>query len=106
MLAQEKGIIHMADALPELPAGRVEELCRQDQTHHRTARGRSSPNHAAHRDLGTTAEEVTCKAVCQMPLYMFVHSTAILLLSRANENYLVSGIWDHISTGTDRFVFG
>lgn len=44
MLAQEKGIMHMADALPELPTGRVEELCRQHQTHHRTARGRSSLN--------------------------------------------------------------
>lgn len=43
-LAQEKRIMHMADALPELPAGRAEELCRQHWTHHPTARGRPSPN--------------------------------------------------------------
>lgn len=84
MLAQEEGIIHMNDAPPELPARRVEELSRQHQAHHRIARGRSSPSHSAPRDLGTTAERVTCKEGCQMSLYMLVHSTAILLLSRAN----------------------
>lgn len=42
----------------------------------------------------------------QVSLYMFVHSTALLLLSRASVNYSISGIWDHISTATERILLG
>lgn len=60
----------------------------------------------ASRDLNRIAERTTCKDICHMSLYMSVHSNAILLLSRADENYPNSGFWGHFSIGTKRLIFG
>lgn len=106
VLAGQKGIGRVTDALPELSAWKSEALRSQDQTHHSTTNGRSKhPKHKAPKDLKSTAEGLTRKAICGMSLYTSVHSGAILLLSRADENHPNSGFWDHTSTGTERFIF-
>jgi len=77
----------------------------QDQTPWSTADSKASPNHAAPRDLNAAAEGFTCKAICQMSLHRSAHPAATLLLSRADGNYPSSGVWGHLSTETERFIF-
>lgn len=100
MLAGQKGIGRVTDALPELSAWKSEALSRQDQTHHSTTNVKSSPNRKAPKDPKSIAEGVTCKAICSMSLYTSAHSGAILLLSRADVNHQNSGFLDHVSIGT------
>lgn len=73
MLAQEKRIMHMADALPELPAGRLEELC--GSTGHTT--GLPEADQVPAQRPGHHCTRGHLQSVLQVSLHMCVHSTAI-----------------------------
>lgn len=100
MLAQEKGIMHMAD----LSYSSLLEELRDYVGSTRHTRGLPEADQAPAQRPGHHCRRGHLKS-CQMSLYMFVHSTASCCSVGPIETFILAN-WDHISTGTERFIFG